>query len=295
MGEQMAIYSNRAGGVGSQLSVPNQPSAGSTLGIALENLRKSMEKRLQALEYLKRPHSSGQFWFNTIMIGPEEINKIFEPARMRSRTTRYAVLGMSLSALLDIPAAHDFLRGLLSLVQEFESVPDDKFDRKNQRGLFRVASRARKSNTGGVDFSMGLPESGDASYLITPNVPFELDYIQVFLTTCDMLIETYRKILTHLGPSTSSASSPSSFPQPPSSSSASTFSRIVSSSDRTGAVGLSPALTDVVVKIDARLKKIIVNVTKEIDLYARAAVKRELASLDFTGEAGGDWGDWGDA
>jgi len=99
------------------------------------------------------------------------------------------VLGMSLSALLDIPAAHDFLRGLLSLVQEFESVPDDKFDRKNvssvrpslrepqltrrllqQRGLFRVASRARKSNTGGVDFSMGLPESGDASYLITPNV-----------------------------------------------------------------------------------------------------------------------------
>lgn len=120
---------------------------------------------------------------------------------------------------------------------------------------------------------MGLPESGDASYLITPNVvrlatltsqpnladsprlqPFELDYIQVFLTTCDMLIETYRKILTHLGPSTSSASSPSSFPQPPSSSSGSTYSRIVPSGERTGAAGLSPALTDVVVKIDARLK-----------------------------------------
>lgn len=41
------------------------------------------------------------------------------------------MLGMSLSALLDIPAAHDFLRGLLSLMQEFEGVPDDKFDRKN--------------------------------------------------------------------------------------------------------------------------------------------------------------------
>lgn len=41
------------------------------------------------------------------------------------------MLGMSLSALLDIPAAHDFLRGLLSLVQEFEGVPDDKFERKN--------------------------------------------------------------------------------------------------------------------------------------------------------------------
>ena len=42
---------------------------------------------------------------------------------------------MSLSSLLDISAAHDFLRGLLSLVQEFDSVPDDKFDldRKNVR------------------------------------------------------------------------------------------------------------------------------------------------------------------
>jgi hypothetical protein len=45
----------------------------------------------------------------------------------------------------------------------------------------------------------------------------------------------------------------------------------------------------------AHRQKIIVSVTKEIDLYARAAVKRELASLDFTGEGGGDWGDYGDA
>lgn len=40
---------------------------------------------------------------------------------------------MSLSALLDISAPPDFLRGLLSLMQEFDSVADDKFelDRKN--------------------------------------------------------------------------------------------------------------------------------------------------------------------
>lgn len=44
---------------------------------------------------------------------------------------RLAVLGMSLSALLDINAPQDFLRGLLSLAQEFDSVTDDKFDRKN--------------------------------------------------------------------------------------------------------------------------------------------------------------------
>jgi hypothetical protein len=43
------------------------------------------------------------------------------------RTVRFAVLGMSLSALLEISAAHDFLRGLLSLLSEFDTVTDENF------------------------------------------------------------------------------------------------------------------------------------------------------------------------
>jgi hypothetical protein len=101
---------------------------------------------------------------------------------------RLAVLGMSLSALLDINVPHDFLRGLLSLAQEFDSVTDDKFDRKNvrggpnheprilltvlrqQRSLFRASTRTRKSNIGASDFSMGMQDAGDTSYLLTPNI-----------------------------------------------------------------------------------------------------------------------------
>lgn len=44
-----------------------------------------------------------------------------------NRTVRFAVLGMSLSVLLDISAAHDFLRGLLSLLSEFDTVTDENF------------------------------------------------------------------------------------------------------------------------------------------------------------------------
>lgn len=40
---------------------------------------------------------------------------------------------MSLSALLDVAPAHDFLRGLLSLTQEFEAVPEDRYGGKNVR------------------------------------------------------------------------------------------------------------------------------------------------------------------
>lgn len=46
-------------------------------------------------------------------------------ARMTNRTIRFAVLGMSISLLLEITAAHDFLRALLSLLSDFDAVEDD--------------------------------------------------------------------------------------------------------------------------------------------------------------------------
>lgn len=47
--------------------------------------------------------------------------------RVSRRSTRFTVLGMSLSSLLDIAPAHDFLRALLALVQEFEAIPEERF------------------------------------------------------------------------------------------------------------------------------------------------------------------------
>ncbi|SCV69423.1 BQ2448_2443 [Microbotryum intermedium] len=292
---RVALHMNASGGVGSQLSVPNLPSAGSTLSVALDNLRGTVEKRIATLQYLKRAHGGKLYWFNTVLLTPELVKAQFEHGRMRARTTRFAVLGMSLSAILDIAPAQDFLKSLLSLVQEFDSMPDDRFDRnKNPKTLFRGNTRNRKGvSLAGSDF-IGLQEGGDASNLFMPNIPFELDYNQVFITTCDLLVEIYQKILAVLGPSSSGSAAQ---PQPTASSAASTTSTSTSSrlippgSERPSpaAAGLSPALADVVVKIDARLKKIIVMVSKEFDTCARAAIKNELNALS----GGGDWAQWG--
>lgn len=121
------------------------------------------------------------------------------------------MLGMSLSSLLDVSPAHDFLRGLLSLVQEFEAVPEERYGGKNvrlseidrlfrlspmliavtvneqqQKSLFKVGSRSKRggasaTSSGGADFSMGLPqEGGEATFLFTPNIvsclPLELHH-----------------------------------------------------------------------------------------------------------------------
>ncbi|KAM0753873.1 hypothetical protein T439DRAFT_310695 [Meredithblackwellia eburnea MCA 4105] len=274
-------------------SVPNLPTG--SLSAALDNLRRTVQKRITTWAYLRSAHQGHVFWFNTVLLSKEELSLAFEHSKMRIRTTRFAVLGMSLSSLLDISSAHDFLRGLLSLLQEFDSVTDDKFDldRKN-RGVFRVSSRPKRSGGGGADLSMGLQDSGEASYLLTPNIPFELDYFQVLYTTCDLLVETYTKILSYLGPAHLSVpGGGGGFPQPPGSyassiNSGSVIDRnsvSVSTLSSSTAAGLSPALTDVVLKIDTRLMKIVGSITKDVDGVARKSIKSELESL-----AGSDWG-----
>lgn len=88
----------------------------------------------------------------------DDLNAAFEHKRMLSRsvpsflltplsiylsnpasshsTTRFAVLGMSLSSVLDISAAPDFLRALLSLALEFDSVQEDRFDRSKGVSIY---------------------------------------------------------------------------------------------------------------------------------------------------------------
>lgn len=61
------------------------------------------------------------------------LTRLFLLGFYRTSTTRFAVLGMSLSSLLDIMTPHDFLRGLINLLHEYETIPDDNFKPKMVR------------------------------------------------------------------------------------------------------------------------------------------------------------------
>lgn len=58
----------------------------------------------------------------------------------------------------------------LSLSASIADMSADLYLRIQQRGIFKVGSRPKRANSGGADFSMGLQETGDASYVYTPNV-----------------------------------------------------------------------------------------------------------------------------
>ncbi|GAA5986713.1 hypothetical protein JCM11641_007748 [Rhodosporidiobolus odoratus] len=268
-------------------SVPNLPSA--SLGSQLDTLRQLVGRRMTAWTYLKNAGEGRVYWFNTILLTTDDMRATFPNDKMRNRSTRFAVLGMSLASLLDIAPAQDFLRSLSNLVQEYEAIPDERFGGKNPpKSLFKVGSKSRRavglSSTsaggGGAEFSMGLPqEGGEASYLLIPNIPFDLDYFQVLITTCDMLIEIYHKIYTYLG---TPAPPSSNFPPPP----GARTSLPGSGANGSGAGGsLSSTLADVVFKIDGKLKKIMKMLHSEIDILARSAIRAELDNL-----GGGDYG-----
>ena len=93
--------------------------------------------RLILIVSVRRSH-----WFHTIMILPADLDREFNnsmPAIKKrqlyyllristkltfeillKRTSRFAILGMSLSTLLDIHQPQDLLRGLLNVITEFE-------------------------------------------------------------------------------------------------------------------------------------------------------------------------------
>lgn len=79
-------------------------------------------------------------WFHTIAISRTDLERVFNNTEMKKRsaalpvplrlliihrTYRFAILGMSLSGLLDISHPQDLLKGLINTLQEYEQSRED--------------------------------------------------------------------------------------------------------------------------------------------------------------------------
>ncbi|KAG8855145.1 hypothetical protein FRB96_007183 [Tulasnella sp. 330] len=319
---------------------------------SVEYLREMCRKRISTLQYLKSVHSGQSHWLSTVLITRADLERTFTTNVKKQRlliifflgdlysTYRWATLGMSLSNLFDITAPQDFLRTLLALMQEYEAVPEDTMKPK-MRNLFRGAKLQKKS--GGGEFGAYL--DADASYLVSPHIPFALDYFQVAFAFFDVLAEVYKRLSSMLGPSSFSplnAIGPSGYglvppamtpytagsnvasvsPGAPAAESHSAYFANLAggvasgaNNDRlspmgmAGVSGLMPAISissnhtiqpspyahypgspppstwspsygDSLVKIDAKIMRIITAILKKIDETARNRIREELASLN---------------
>ncbi|KNF00914.1 hypothetical protein PSTG_05809 [Puccinia striiformis f. sp. tritici PST-78] len=277
----------------------------------LESLLTLAHKRITTLVYLKKVHQGKVHWFNTILLSRPELEKAFEHNRMINRTTKFAILGMSLSSLLDINSLQDFLKAMTTLLSEFEAMPTDNYKPKISslsRGIFKQSSKSARKSAGGTDYSITLQDSGDPSFIYTPNIPFDLDYFEVWITLSDILVEVYQKMIKFISTSTttmptnslstnsvspvvtSSSTLPSTtIPAPPSTLTGQDSITLpvppTRSSSNYSIVSvhqtyLNSSHIDLITRIDSKLKKLIVVMTKEIDHLARNAIRDELTNLD---------------
>ncbi|KAJ7221711.1 hypothetical protein GGX14DRAFT_559193 [Mycena pura] len=153
-------------------------------GTSVESLRDLVQKRIITLTYVRNIHEGRSHWFHTIKVSRTDLDRVFNNIDMKKRTYRFATLGMSLSGLLDITQPRDLLKGLISTLQEYEQSREDS-DKKIRptKRLFKTTKLASES------------------YLVTPHIPFSLDYHQTLLSLLDVLSEVYNKISKLLGPS----------------------------------------------------------------------------------------------
>ncbi|KAF8842495.1 hypothetical protein BDN67DRAFT_989053 [Paxillus ammoniavirescens] len=277
-------------------------------GTSVEYLRDLVQKRIITLTYMRNVHEGRSHWFHTIMMSRNELDKVFNNLDMRKRTHRFAILAMSLSNLLDIPQAHDYLRGLLNTMNEYDQAKEEP-DKPKIR-LFRSKVAKRQAAGGFAEYTVHYSDGSETSYLVSPHIPFPLDYHQTLLSLLDVISEVYNKISRILGPSPFSNSGQHMMgplgllaphpgvsylfsgqdvtPKPQDDSDGSLWgiaNAHTPSHSYGGGLGSpppswTPGLADVLLKVDTKFKKIISPLLKELDAVARNGIKDELASLD---------------
>ncbi|KAI8899436.1 hypothetical protein BC833DRAFT_585630 [Globomyces pollinis-pini] len=147
--------------------------------MTLEELNQLFQKRIYIIEYIQRTFSNQGLYYGTIKI------PLHLFPNNPKRADQYFQLGMSLGALMRVPDIEGFVKGVDSMITEFEYYCNDG---TNQSAMSKVFSRFKR-NSGGD----GITEN---TWLLDMNPsPFPLDFNSTLISCCDMLKLTYEKLL----------------------------------------------------------------------------------------------------
>ncbi|ROT35487.1 hypothetical protein SODALDRAFT_283601 [Sodiomyces alkalinus F11] len=258
---------------------------GSEAAVVHLQIQEIANKRISTIEYLRKVHESHVYWFNTVHFDRSDIQRFpyFDPRKLARRATNYFLLGLSLPIVADLNSTSpfEFLRSLSTLLQEFEAFQQlhgesgsssSSLSRARLPQMFRRGpGKSRRSNSNANDIGLpmddalngrttGTPNANVVNFahsesdllpgeeytlLLTPALPFEPDYFETFATLCDVLVDTYTKLL-NLMPSPAVATAP---------------------------------VAELFAKVDGRMRKIIHGTIKEFEEQSRSHMKTEIANI----------------
>ncbi|KAJ9058442.1 hypothetical protein DSO57_1012241 [Entomophthora muscae] len=163
--------------------------------VDVENLKTLANKRIATFAHLHRVLEGKSHYFNTITILREDIQALYENARLKKRSLQYFTLGSSLGPIVDINHPMDFAKALSCLLVEYEGYLTSDSGKSKRRPFFRK-SRAPDESSGNSPST--TPDPTDFINLEIKNVPFELDYLQVFFALCNIVCVVYHKIVDNM-------------------------------------------------------------------------------------------------
>lgn len=220
----------------------------------LQQLEAMVEKRTANFGYMRRIHAGGAFWLNCVLISPDELQSYVKKNVPEQRTIQYFYLAISLGKLLDMSDGPVFIRALGQLIEEFEYHFNISAIRLAKYATARhsecVYPQLSVLNTAieSTESSDGMMRTGlfrfnnEVVYmhLITPHIPFTIDYVEVIHSLCDVLVLVYHK-LEH------------------------------------SESWQCPAVYDMLVRVDSRIKHHIINrIAKELTDLSITILRREL-------------------
>ncbi|KAJ3414007.1 hypothetical protein HDV05_007214 [Chytridiales sp. JEL 0842] len=205
----------------------------------MEELGELVSRRITSLTYLRRLHDGSAHYMSTVLVSSDVLASLYDTKPGRKRSWQWFYLGMSIGALLVIADPLEFVKALNVLMLEYENETEAK--QRLNRNLFN-----RKRSNSQEAVQANFLETGVYSYLQTPNLPFEVDYVHTFLALCDVLITAYAKFV-----------------------------------DNTEDLISNPLFMESIGKVDSKVKKIIQTSFKDLEVLSKTLYSAELSTLPF--------------
>ncbi|KAJ3192435.1 hypothetical protein HDU82_003210 [Entophlyctis luteolus] len=146
--------------------------------------------RIHTLAHLQYLHTGTAYYFDTVRLSSDLLAQTYDNAISGRRCWQYKYLGLSVGALLVVISPVDFVKAINVLILEYENETEAK---KNPVSIFKKRPPVDEHDLTNVTSS--FVDTGVYEFLETPDIPFELDYSQVFMSLCDALIAAYNKLI----------------------------------------------------------------------------------------------------
>ena len=79
-----------------------------------------IEKRKLNFDYIKKLHQGGTYFLNSVLVSKEDVYKVVSQKDVEHRARMFYYLGLSISALLDLPNGPSTVRAFSQLMEEWE-------------------------------------------------------------------------------------------------------------------------------------------------------------------------------